>query len=139
MSEEILKTLMQLFALIVKQDGGMLNSERDYVVNFLRNKISLESVNEYLEMFDSYSGPVLESAGETVNAPPSVKDSVRIFGICKKINRTLNQSQKVVVLMRLYELVDADNRYTLQRMNIINTVAEVFKIPSDEFKVLKHS
>ena len=31
MSEEILKALMELFALIVKQDGGMLLSEREYV------------------------------------------------------------------------------------------------------------
>lgn len=137
MSEEILKALMQLFALIVKQDGGMLISEREYVVNFLRKQISLESVNEYLEMFDNYSGPVIESATETENAPPSVKDSVKIFGICKKINRTLNQSQKVVVLMRLYELVDSDERYTLQRLNIINTVAEVFRIPTEEFRSIE--
>ena len=68
---------------------------------------------------------------------PSVKDSVRILGICRKINRTLNQSQKVVVLMRLYELVDADNRYTDQRMNIINTVAEVFRIPAGEIRSIE--
>lgn len=137
MSEEILKALMQLFALIVKQDGGMLNSEREYVVNFLRKQISLESVSEYLDMFDSYSGPPLESSPRKENKSTSVKDSVKIFGICKKINRTLNQSQKVVVLMRLYELIDSDNRYTDQRMNIINTVAEVFRIPAAEFRSIE--
>ncbi|MEZ5012630.1 MAG: hypothetical protein R2744_14080 [Bacteroidales bacterium] len=88
-------------------------------------------------MFDSYSGPVLESAGETVNAPPSVKDSVRIFGICKKINRTLNQSQKVVVLMRLYELVDADNRYTLQENEYYQYGRRSIWAPSDEFKSIE--
>ena len=31
MSEEILKALMELFALIVKQDGGMILDEREYV------------------------------------------------------------------------------------------------------------
>ena len=35
--------------------------------------------------------------------------------------------------MRLYELVNADRQFTLQRMNIINTVAEVFRISSGEF------
>ena len=64
---------------------------------------------------------------------PSLKDSVKIFGICKKINRTLNQEQKVVVLMRLYELVNTSRQFTIQRMNIINTVAEVFKISTPEF------
>lgn len=36
--------------------------------------------------------------------------------------------------MRLYELINADRRFTPQRMNIINTVAEVFKISPDEFE-----
>ena len=133
MSEEILKALMQLFALIVKQDGGMLANEREYVHNFLKKQLSPGSVPEYLELFDSNAGPLINVDRETDNKPPSVKDSVKIFSICKKINRTLNQSQKVVVLMRLYELIDSDKSYTLQRMNIINTVAEVFKIVKEEF------
>ena len=39
--------------------------------------------------------------------------------------------------MRLYELVNADRQFTLQRMNIINTVAEVFKISPDEFAAIE--
>lgn len=137
MSEEILKALMQLFALIVKQDGGMLFAEREYIHNFLNKQLSADSVPEYMEQFDSNAGKLIDSAPETENEPPSVKDSVKIFGICKKINKTLNQSQKVVVLMRLFELVDADKRYTLQRINIINTVAEVFKITKEEFDTIE--
>ena len=133
MSEEILKALMQLFALIVKQDGGMLRSEREYVLNFLNKQLSPGSVPEYLDLFDSGAGELIEKDPGEEFEPPSVKDSVKIFGICKKINKTLNQSQKVVVLMRLFELVDADKRYSPQRMNIINTVAEVFKIQKNEF------
>ena len=79
------------------------------------------------------AGPVLNDSAEKKTSPPSVKDSVKIFSICKKINRTLNQEQKVVVLMRLFELVNSNRQFTLQRMNIINTVAEVFNISSTEF------
>lgn len=138
MSEEILKALMQLFALIVKQDGGMLGSEREYVINFLEKQISHDSVSEYLTMFDSWSGPVTDPYEFKSDVTPSVKDSVRILGICKKINRTLNQSQKVVVLMRLFELVNSDDRYTTQRMNIIDTVAEVFRIQRNEFNSVEN-
>ena len=132
MSEEILKALMQLFALIVKQDGGMLKNERQYVHNFLTKQLSTDSIPEYLELFDSNAGSIIDTDPVIEFEPPSVKDSVKIFGICKKINKTLNQSQKVVVLMRLLEMVDADKRYTPQRMNIINTVAEVFRISKAE-------
>jgi len=133
MSEEILKALMELFALIVKQDGGILISERDYVSVFLNKQLTKEAVEEYLSFFDQHAGPIIKQGSVKESLAPSVKDSVKILGICKKINRTLNQEQKVVVLMRLYELVNSDQQFTLQRMNIINTVAEVFKISSEEF------
>ena len=137
MSEEILKALMELFALIVKQDIGILVNEREYVSEFLNKQLTRETVKEYLTLFDEHAGPVMERSFLKEPSAPSVKDSVKILGICKKINRTLNQQQKVVVLMRLYELVNADRQFTLQRMNIINTVAEVFKIPSLEFAAIE--
>src|SRR5450759_228779 len=133
MSKEILKALMELFALIVKQDGGILMNEREYVSSFLYKQLTKETVEEYFALFNSHAGPVVKRSSIKEPSAPSVKDSVKIFGICKKINRTLNQEQKVVVLMRLYELVNADRQFTPQRMNIINTVAEVFKISSEEF------
>ncbi len=133
MSEEILKALMELFALIVKQDGGMTNNERQYVYAFLKKQLTSDTVIEYLALFDEHAGPVTSDLTEKEPAVPSVKDSVKIFAICKKINKTLTQLQKVVVLVRLYELINADRQFTLQRMNIINTVAEVFKISSSEF------
>jgi uncharacterized tellurite resistance protein B-like protein len=133
MSEEILKALMELFALIIKQDGGMIMDEREYISAFLNKQLTRETVQEYLALFDEHGGPVIEKSAQKEPVAPSVRDSVKIFGICKKINHTLNQEQKVVVLMRLYELLNADHRFTPQRMNIITTVAEVFKISPEEF------
>jgi ABC-type multidrug transport system ATPase subunit len=137
MSEEILKALMELFALIVKQDGGILANEREYVYDFLRKQLTKESVEEYFALFDELAGPVTGKKTLTVSTAPSVRDSVKILGICKKINKTLNQEQKVVVLMRLYELINSDRQFTSQRMNIINTVAEVFRISSAEFEAIE--
>ena len=132
MSEEILKALMELFALVVKQDSGILLNEREYVFNFLNKQLRSETVNEYLSLFDEHTGPLRTSSDITETATPSVRDSVKILTICKKINRTLNQEQKVVVLIRLYELANADRKFTPQRMNIITTVANVFRINTDE-------
>jgi ABC-type multidrug transport system ATPase subunit len=137
MSEEILKALMELFALIVKQDTGILQNEREFVSNFLIKQLTREGVTEYLALFDSHAGSVDGKEGRQQPSSPSVKDSVKILGICKKINRTLNQEQKVVVLMRLYELSNSDRQFTGQRMNIINTVAEVFKISQEEVSAIE--
>lgn len=139
MSEEILKALMQLFAIIGKQDEGVELSEREYVKAFLTSQLNDEAVKEYLALFDSFAG--LDNNGESEENSKkkltSVKDSVRILGICKKINKTLTQEQKVVVLVRLFELVNADRKFTDQRMAIINTVAEVFNLSKEEFKSIE--
>jgi ABC transport system ATP-binding/permease protein len=141
MSEEILKALMQLFAIIAKQDEGVELSEREYVKNFLTTQLNDEAVQEYLSLFDSFAGTDKsgeENGEETKVKLTSVKDSVRILGICKKINKTLTQEQKVVALVRLFELVNADRKFSDQRMAIINTVADVFKLDKDEFKSIEN-
>jgi ABC transport system ATP-binding/permease protein len=138
MSEEILKALMELFALVVKQEGGIFANERHYVLDFLNKQLTRESVEEYVALFDKLAGPVLPTrANEKGSSAPSVKDSVKILSICKKINRTLNQEQKVVVLMRLYELVRSNSKHASHKLNIINTVAEVFRIQPDETEAVE--
>ncbi len=139
MSEEILKALMQLFAIIAKQDEGVETTQVEYVKNFLQQQLREEDVNEYFNLFEQHAG-LVEGEEEEVTVEEknkikltSVRDSVRILGLCKKINKTLTQRQKVVALVRLFEIVNADRKFTDQRMAIINTVAEVFKVSKEEF------
>src|SRR6185503_19032511 len=105
MSEEILKALTQLFAIITKQDGGVTENERQFVINFFQQELD--------------------------------KDSVKTLGICKKINKTLTQKQKIIVLTKLLELVGSDKNFTPQRMEIINTVSTVFNISQEEYKLIE--
>ncbi len=125
---------MQLFAIIAKQDIGLSSNERDYVHMFLKLQLNDSSVKEYLRLFDSFIGDNQrkKTEGDEVQLT-SVKDSVKTLGICKKINKTLSQKQKVVVLVRLLEMVNSDKNFTSQRMAIIDTVAETFNISKSEF------
>jgi hypothetical protein len=65
MSEEILKALMQLFAIIAKQDEGVVSNEREYVVNFLTQQLNDEAVKEYINLFDQHAGLLDEKEEET--------------------------------------------------------------------------
>jgi len=134
MSEEILRAMMELFALIVKQDGGMLQSERDFVSAFLSKQLPHQSADEFMHLFLENAGPLQEKGKTGTSETASVKDSIRILNNCKKINKTLSQEQRVIVLIRCFELIDSDKQYTPQRMNIINTIAEVFRISTAEFR-----
>ncbi len=131
MSEEILKALMQLFALIAKQDEGVETAQVEYVKNFLQQQLNAEKVAEYYNLFEKNAG--IKDDDQKKRKLTSVKDSVRILGLCKKINKTLTQKQKVIAFLRLFEIINADRKFTDQRMAILNTVAEVFNISKEEF------
>lgn len=143
MSEEILKALMQLFAIVAKQDAGVDEREVEYVHTFLTQQLNEETVAEYMSLFhDKVEEQVTTKPTKRktdANKPGKfertrVGDMVRVLKICRKINKTLNQSQKVIALVRLFELVNANRMFSEQRMAIITTVADAFNISKEEFK-----
>ncbi|BDD10287.1 hypothetical protein FUAX_27190 [Fulvitalea axinellae] len=148
MSEEILKALTRLFAIITKQDGGVTEREREYVISFFEQELDQDTVKEYLSLYDELSGfvqekePVIagtEEDGCVVKKKrrrASMSDSVKTLAICRKINKTLTQKQKVVVLAKLLELVASDRNLTRTRMEIIDTVADVFNISPEDYRLV---
>jgi ABC-type multidrug transport system ATPase subunit len=127
MSEEILKALMQLFALITKQDGGISQQEIDYVNRFLVQQIGVESAPFYLQLYQ-------DTARETPEKKLTpVLDSVRVLKLCRQISRTINQRQKVVVLVRILELVNTEYKLTDQRVSLVKTVSDIFRIQKEEY------
>ncbi len=139
MSEEILKALTQLFAIITKQDGGVTEKERNFVIGFFQQELDQDSIKEYVELYDKFAGLNQSESDkpEKKRKLTSVTDSVKTLAICRKINKTLTQKQKVVVLVKLLELVGSDKNFTPQRMEIIDTVSSVFNIVKDEYKLIE--
>ena len=77
MSEEILKALMQLFAIIAKQDEGVEANEIEYVTNFLTQQLSEETVEEYMALFEEFAG-LSENENKNGNDKKK-KDSGRVI------------------------------------------------------------
>ncbi|MCU0418785.1 MAG: ATP-binding cassette domain-containing protein [Cyclobacteriaceae bacterium] len=136
MSEEILKALTQLFAIITKQDGGVTSAERQAVITFFQQELDRASLQEYIDLYDQYSGYHLQT-GDGTNEKTSVKDSLKTLAICKKINKTLTQKQKFITLIKLVELVASDKSFTAQRMEIVHTAATVFNISQEEYALIE--
>ncbi|HEX2976163.1 MAG TPA: ATP-binding cassette domain-containing protein [Bacteroidales bacterium] len=136
MSEEILKALMQLFAIIAKQDDGSTEKQREFVKSFLESQLNQQKVKEYLSDYDEKSGGAEGEPRDGAGKLTSVKDSVRTLAICRKINKTLTQKQKTVVLLRLFEMLMSEQLFTEQRMGIIRTVATVFNIYPEELELI---
>ncbi|MBW8050628.1 MAG: ATP-binding cassette domain-containing protein [Cytophagales bacterium] len=139
MSEELLKALMQLFAIVAKEDG--ITSEEEKVIeSFLRQQLNEDSVVEYMTLLKQYAEET-ETSGEVKSEAQKIKarsrDSTRTLRICMKINKELTQKQKIVIMVRLFELVAADGVITEQEEEYVKTFADIFNIEKEEFEAIK--
>ena len=137
MSERILRALMQMFAIIAKVDG-VNNTGRQIVQSFLKQQLNLEQVETYLKVFDEFLESHLNASKKKEGAAKRTSlNSVKVLKICTQINQELEQPQKVIVLIRLLEFIYSSNEISEQEYEFVNTVAETFNIPAEEFKLLK--
>lgn len=134
MSENILKALMQLFALVSESEDENVAQERRTVVGlFLKLQLNQELVEEYLRVFDEFiAGQQKKSEGKKKRKRTSV-NSVKILRICTQINEELAQPQKIIVLIRLLEFINEQGTPTEQEIEFVTTVAETFNIEHDEY------
>ena len=139
MSEEILKALMQLFA-IVSRPGSDASERRVMVESFLSRQLNQELVAVYLDVFDGYFKQVIEEDAKVTKKERLLsRRSVRVLKICTVINEELAQPQKIVVLFQLLEFIKSDNlQANSQEMEFISTVSDTFNIPDVDFDLTRN-
>jgi ABC-type multidrug transport system ATPase subunit len=132
MSESILRALMQLFALVAKVEG-VSKDGRSIVKLFLKQQLSAELVQDYLNIFEEYLELHQKSSSKDGKARKKTSvNSVKVLRICTQINAELKQNQKIVVLIRLMEFLFSEE-FEEQEFDFASTVASTFNIPNDEF------
>jgi ABC transport system ATP-binding/permease protein len=138
MSETILNALVQLFALIsdIHAETVITSRERDIVRSFLGRHLNNELVTRYMKMFEDY----LDEFNAENIAKGSLRDrkrtslnAMKILGICEKINNELKQKQKIYVLIQLIDFVSLGEEITENELDFIQTVADAFFVPSNEY------
>lgn len=138
MSEQILKALMQMFAIIAKVDG-ITNTGRNIVQSYLQQQLNQEQVKKYLKIFDEYLEQYHQvSQKKEGAAKKTALNSVKILKICSQINEELEQTQKFVVLIRLLEFIHSSNQISEQELEFVETVAETFNINRQDFENIKN-
>ena len=155
MSEKILRALMQLFAIIAKvdYDDSKLNDHLDeennklfinfredsaVVESFLRSELNSIHVKTYMDLFEEFIQihHGTKSKKDGVKKRTSV-NSVKVLRICSQINEELTQRQKFIVLIRLFEFINASGHAGEQENIFVSTVAEMFNIVQDEYQLLQ--
>ncbi len=138
MSEQILKALMQLFAIIARPEAKQAD-RRIVVESFLRRQLNEELVQEYLKIFDEYYKIQQDKSKDTERHRSIIAaSSVKVLKITNKINDELTQVQKFVVLFQLFDFVRIDcEEISKQELEFIDTIADSFHIPIEEYAEIK--
>jgi ABC-type multidrug transport system ATPase subunit len=138
MSEQILKAMMQLFAIIARPESNSTD-RRTVVESFLRRLLNEELVQVYITIFDDFYSVQQDKSRDTGKHRSIISaSSVKVLKISNKINEELTQEQKLIVLFQLFDFVRIDSEtVSQQEIDFIDTIADSFHISLEEYNEIK--
>ncbi len=128
MSEQLLKTIIYLLAIVAKEDE-VTSDERQSIKEFLEENLSRADTERYLAMFDKLTAEMI--------AKPGFDDKAEIIQLTEKINKELTQSQKVVVMIDLMEVIVADGEISEREKELVYFIGERFNIKEQAIDLMK--
>jgi len=140
MSEELLKAIIQLFAIVAKE--RITEDERLKIKEFLALHLNQESIKYYLTLFDQFctenkrtvSSDITNLDEETIQF---VDDWSHIMQISKKVNQALTMQQKAVLVIKIVELLFAEGHVSERQENLIFYIGEALKIPKKDLQAMR--
>ena len=136
---------MQLFAIIARVDEEIDSTKpvtsgagRTIVEAFLRQELGSAAVEEYLNLFDEFLISHQGASGKKDGQRKKTSvHSVKVLRICTQINEELAQRQKIIVLVRILEFINANDVVAEQELEFAQTVADTFNIDMDEYSRIR--
>ena len=139
MSEKILETLMQLFAIIAKPQSD--DSERRGVVEtFLKRLLNQELVQKYLSTYDNAYEEARKKLEKSSAERREGAIAIRIRKLCKEINEQgqLAQDQRIVVVIQVLEFCKSGGGEVSQlELGFVSTLAEGLNITTEEYEFIE--
>ena len=140
MSEELLKAIIQLFAIVAREH--ITDEERANVKEFLSLHLNRESTAYYLKIFDELSRTqritsTQDLSSLDVDTQQFVDDWAKIMQIVKQVNQALTMQQKLVLVVKIIELVSSENSISDRQGNLIFYIGQALKIPQGDMQALQ--
>ncbi len=129
MSEQLLNAILRLFAVVAKEDE-VTHHERDQIKTFLEGHVSLSAVDSYLKMFDEFTGNLTPGAAGTTS------EVARVSELCREVSVDLTQKQKIVLVLEIINVIQADGSISDREKELVNTIGEHFKINPKEVEAI---
>lgn len=138
MSEELLKAIVQLFAIVAKE--RITDDERANIKDFLSLHLNQEATRYYLNLFDDFCKTNKRLVNSNLNVDAEtlefVDDWSQIMQIAKKVNQALTSQQKAILALKIIELCYSDGELSERQSNLVFYIGEALKIPHRDVKAL---
>ena len=140
MSEELLKAIIQLFAIVARE--RITEAERTNVKEFLSLHLNRDATAYYLKLFDEFvQSHSIEKQQDLssldVETQQFVDDWAKIMQIVKQVNQALTMQQKMVMVVKIIELVHSERDLSDRQGNLIFYIGQALKIPKADMHALK--
>jgi len=139
MSEELLKAIIQFFAIVAKE--RITDEERTIIKEFLSLHLNQDGVRYYLSLFDEFCKVNKPAASQLANVDEAtqefVDDWAQIIQIARKVNQALTMQQKAVLVIKIIELVFVGDELSERQSNLIFYIGEALKIPGKDFRAMR--
>ncbi len=140
MSEELLKAIIHLFAIVSKE--RITDDERANIKEFLALQFNQEAIKYYLGLFDEFCKTNKRLAVTNLSDVDDhtlefVDDWAQIMQICKQVNQALTMQQKVFLVAKIIELVFNDGQISERQGNLIFYIGEALKIPIKDIQNIR--
>ncbi len=128
MSEQLLKAVIRLFALLARLDG-VGDRERTAMYNLIDSKLNKEVVPRFMEMFNHFAVSKLTAGKDLLD---------EIIAIAREINGQITHQQKIVLLSDLTQLVFADNVLSEKERNALYHIGSELNIDTEELHAIRN-
>ncbi|MDH4092571.1 MAG: ATP-binding cassette domain-containing protein [Cyclobacteriaceae bacterium] len=140
MSEELLKAILQLFAIVSRE--RVTDAERNNIKDFLSLHLNRDATNYYLKLFDEFAqSHEIDSRQELSNVDVEtqvfVDDWAKIMKIVKQVNQALTMQQKIILIVKIIELVFADDEISERQGNLIFYIGQALKLEKADVDTLQ--
>lgn len=125
MSEQLLKAIVHLLAIVAKEDD-VTEDERASIEDFLLENLSKDESGKYMILFDKITSSM------TNGREVSFDEKKEIELLSRQINQELTQQQKIVVILKVIEVIVADGEITKRETELLYLIGESIKVSHEE-------
>ena len=130
MSEQLLRAIIHLLAIVAKEDD-VTEDERNAIQDFLIDNLSSEDVEPFMKLFDQMTDHMSQ------DRKVSFSEEKEITLLARQVNKELTQQQKIIVLLKVIELIVADGEISDREASLLNVIGFSLNFREDEVNRIK--